>query len=95
MKIKPIRDRILVKPLDAETVTKSGIVIPDNAAEKPIQGKVVGAGTGKVTEEGQIVPLIVKEGDTVMYGKYSGQTVKMNGEELIVLKEDEVMAIVE
>jgi len=95
MKIKPIRDRILVKPLDAETITKSGIVIPDNAAEKPIQGKVVGAGTGKVTDEGQIVPLIVKEGDTVMYGKYSGQTVKMNGEELIVLKEDEVMAIVE
>jgi chaperonin GroES len=95
MKIKPIRDRLLVKPLDAETVTKSGIVIPDNAAEKPIQGKVIGAGTGKVTEEGQVVPLIVKEGDTVMYGKYSGQTVKMNGEELIVLKEDEVMAIVE
>ena len=95
MKIKPIRDRILVKPLDAETVTKSGIVIPDNAAEKPIQGKVVGAGTGKVTDEGHVVPLIVKEGDTVMYGKYSGQTVKMNGEELIVLKEDEVMAIVE
>jgi chaperonin GroES len=95
MKIKPIRDRILVKPLDAETVTKSGIVIPDNAAEKPIQGKVIGAGTGKVTEEGQLVPLVVREGDTVMYGKYSGQTVKMNGEELIVLKEDEVMAIVE
>jgi chaperonin GroES len=95
MKIKPIRDRILVKPLDAETVTKSGIVIPDNATEKPQQGRVLGAGTGKITEKGEIVPLVIKEGDTVMYGKYSGQTVKVDNEELIVLKEDEVMAIVE
>lgn len=95
MKLKPIRDRIIIKPLDAETVTKSGIVIPDNAAEKPQQGRVLGVGTGKVADTGEIVALVVKEGDTVMYGKYSGQTVKVDGEELIVLKEDDVMAIVE
>ena len=95
MKLKPIRDRIIVKPLDAETVTKSGIVIPDNAAEKPQQGRVLGVGAGKVADNGEIVALVVKEGDTVMYGKYSGQTVKIDGEELIVLKEDDVMAIVE
>jgi chaperonin GroES len=95
MKIKPLHDRLLVKPLDAETVTKSGIVIPDNAAEKPITGKVLGVGNGKVKEDGKMFPLTVKEGDTVMYGKYSGQTVKVDGEELIVLKEDDVIAIVE
>ena len=95
MKLNPIRDRIIVKPLDAETVTKSGIVIPDNAAEKPQQGRVLGVGGGKVTDNGEIIALVVKEGDTVMYGKYSGQTVKVDGEELIVLKEDDVMAIVE
>lgn len=95
MKFKPLHDRLLVRPLDAETVTKSGIVIPDAAAEKPIQGKVLSTGTGKVTEEGKVIPLTVKEGDTVVYGKFAGQTVKVNGEELIVLKEDDVMAIVE
>ena len=95
MKLNPIRDRILIKPLDAETVTKSGIVIPEAAQEKPIQGKVLAVGTGKVTEEGQTVPLVVKEGDTVMYGKYAGQTVKINNIEHVILKEDDVMAIVE
>lgn len=95
MKINPIRDRILIKPLDAETITKSGIVIPEAAQEKPIQGRVLAVGTGKVTEEGQTVPLVVKEGDTVMYGKYSGQTVKIDNEEHVILKEDDVMAIVE
>jgi chaperonin GroES len=95
MKINPIRDRILIKPLNAETVTKSGIFIPDNAQEKPSQGKVLAVGTGKLTDEGQIVPLVVKEGDTVMYGKFSGQTVKVDNVEHVILKEDEVMAIVE
>lgn len=95
MKIKPLHDRLVVKPLDAETVTKSGIVIPDNAAEKPIQGKVLAVGKGKVTDEGTVIALAVKEGDTVMYGKFAGQTVKLDGEELIVLKEDDVIAIVE
>lgn len=95
MKIKPIRDRIVVKPLEADTVTASGIVIPDNAAEKPLQGKVIGVGGGKVAENGNIVPLTIKEGDTVLYGKFSGQTVKVDNVEHIVLKEDEVMAIIE
>ena len=95
MKINPIRDRILIKPLDAETVTKSGIVIPDAAQEKPIQGKVLAVGTGKITEEGQLVSLVVKEGDTVMYGKYAGHTVKLDNVEHVILKEDDVMAIVE
>ena len=95
MKINPIRDRILIKPLDAETVTKSGIVIPEAAKEKPVTGKVLGIGTGKITEEGQIVPLVVKEGDTVMYSKFSGQTVKVGNVEHVILKEDDVMAIVE
>ena len=95
MKINPIRDRILIKPLDAETVTNSGIVIPENAQEKPIQGKVLAVGAGKVTDEGQLVPLVVKEGDTVMYSKFSGQTVKVSNVEHVILKEDDVMAIVE
>jgi len=95
MKIKPIRDRIVVKPLEADTVTASGIVIPDNAAEKPLKGKVIGVGSGKVAENGTIVPLTIKEGDTVIYGKFSGQTVKVDNIEHIVLKEDEVMAIIE
>jgi chaperonin GroES len=95
MKINPMHDRILIKPLDAETVTKSGIVIPDAAAEKPNTGKVISVGQGRVTDEGKVIPLTVKEGETVMYGKYSGQTVKIDGEELIVLKEDDIIAIVE
>jgi chaperonin GroES len=95
MKINPIRDRILIKPLDAETVTKSGIVIPEAAKEKPVTGKVIGVGSGKITEEGQVVPLVVKEGDTVMYSQYAGQKVKIDNEEHLILKEDDVMAIVE
>lgn len=95
MKIRPIRDRIVIKPLEAETTTKSGIVIPDNATEKPLQGKVLGVGTGKVAEDGSIVEMVVKEGDVVLYGKFSGQTVKVEDEEFLILKEDEIMAIVE
>jgi chaperonin GroES len=95
MKIKPIRDRIIVKPLEADTVTASGIVIPDNVAEKPMQGIVVGVGTGKVIDDGTVIPLEIKEGNTVLYGKYAGQTVKVDNVEHVVLKEDEVMAIVE
>lgn len=95
MKINPIRDRILIKPLDAETVTKSGIVIPETAKEKPVTGKVLAVGSGKITEEGQVVSLVVKEGDTVMYSQYAGQKVKIDNEEHLILKEDDVMAIVE
>lgn len=95
MKINPIRDRILIKPLDAETVTKSGIVIPGAAKEKPVTGKVIAVGSGKITEEGQVVPLVIKEGNTVMYSQYAGQKVKIDNEEHLILKEDDVMATVE
>jgi chaperonin GroES len=95
MKVNPIRDRILVKPLDADTVTKSGIVIPDAAKEKPNTGKVLGVGSGKLTKEGQTIPLVVRQGDTVMYSQYAGQKVKIDNEEHLILTEDEVMAIVE
>lgn len=95
MKIKPLHDRVLIKPLDAETVTKSGIVIPDNAAEKPITGKVLAVGIGKKTEDGKVLAMAVQEGDTVMYGKYVGQTVKVDGQELIVVREEDLIAIVE
>jgi chaperonin GroES len=95
MNIKPIRDRILVKPEDKESVTASGIFIPDNAAEKPAKGKVLSVGTGRVTNEGNIIPMVIKEGDTVLYGKFSGQTVKISEIEHLILTEDDVMAVVE
>jgi chaperonin GroES len=95
MKLNPIRDRLLVRPIEEDTVTKSGIVIPDNAQEKPSRGLVVAAGTGRLLDNGTIVPLVVKAGHTVLYGKYAGTGVKLNNEEHIVMKEDDVLAIVE
>ncbi len=95
MKLQPIRDRILVKPIEEDTVTKSGIVIPDNAQEKPIRGLVIAAGTGRLLENGTVVPLVVEAGDTVLYGKYAGTAVKVDNKEHIVMKEDDVLAIVE
>lgn len=95
MALQPIRDRILVKPEEKESVTSSGIVIPDNAAEKPLQGKVIAVGSGKLTEDGNIVPLVIKEGDTVLFGKYAGQTVRIDDVEHLVMKEDDVMAVVQ
>ena len=95
MKLNPIRDRILVRPIEEDTVTKSGIVIPDNAQEKPIRGLVVAAGTGRLLDNGTVVPLVVKAGDTVLYGKYAGTGIKLDNAEHIVLKEADVLAIVE
>jgi chaperonin GroES len=95
MNVNPIRDRLLVKPLEEDTVTKSGIVIPDSAQEKPVRGKVLAVGTGKLTDNGTVVPLVVKTGDTVIYGKYTGTAVKLNNDEHIILREDDVLAIVE
>ena len=95
MNLVPVRDRIVVRSLEAETVTKTGIVIPDNAAEKPQQGEVLAVGTGRVTDQGVVVPLEVKPGDRVLFGKYAGQSVKVNNQDLLVLKEDDVMAIVQ
>ena len=95
MKIRPLHDRILVKRLDEERKTASGIVIPDTAAEKPDQGEVMAVGKGKVLEDGKLRPLDVKVGDKVLFGKYSGQTVKVKGDELLVMREEDVMGVVE
>ena len=94
MNLRPLHDRVIVKRLENETKTASGIVLPDNAAEKPDQGEVLAVGPGK-HDEGVVSPLNVKVGDRVLFGKYSGQTVKMNGEELLVMKEDDLFAVVE
>jgi len=95
MKVNPIRDRILVKPADAETKTAGGLFIPDNAKEGPVQGTVVSAGSGRVTEDGSIVPLEVSVGATVMYTKGAGQTVTVDSEDHLILTEDQILAIVE
>src|SRR5574342_294117 len=95
MKIRPLHDRVIVKRLEEERKTASGIVIPDTAAEKPDQGEVIAVGKGKVTEEGKILPLEVKVGDRVLFGKYSGQTVKVKGEELLVMREEDIMGVIE
>jgi chaperonin GroES len=95
MKIRPLHDRIIVKRLEEERKTASGIVIPDTAAEKPDQGEVIAIGTGRKTEEGKVIPLQVKVGDKILFGKYSGQTVKVKGEELLVMKEEDVMGVLD
>lgn len=95
MNFKPIRDRIIIRLLEAETATKSGIIIPDAAQEKPSQGEVLAVGTGRITEDGTLIPMEVKAGDRVLFGKYAGTAVKVDGSEYHILKEDDVMAIVE
>ncbi len=95
MKLRPLHDRIVVKRLEKEAKTASGIVLPDAAAEKPEQGEVIAVGNGKILDDGKTRSLDVKVGDTVIFGKYSGQTVKVDGEELLVMREDDVMAIVD
>ena len=95
MQLNPLHDRVVVKVLDAESKSAGGIFIPDNAQEKPNTGKVLAIGAGRKTTEGIVVSMTVKPGDTVMFGKNSGQTVKANGEEVVVLKEEDIFAIVE
>ncbi|MEW5710687.1 MAG: co-chaperone GroES [Pseudomonadota bacterium] len=95
MKIRPLHDRVIVKRLEEERKTASGIVIPDTAAEKPDQGEVVAIGNGRLLENGTLRPLEVKVGDRVLFGKYSGQTVKVEGEELLVMREEDIMGIIE
>jgi chaperonin GroES len=94
-KIRPLHDRIIVKRLAEEDVTKGGIIIPDSAKEKPIQGEVVAVGTGKLMEGGQVRALDVKVGDKVMFGKYSGSEIKVEGVEQLILREDEILAVIE
>ncbi len=95
MKLRPLYDRVIVKRLDIERKTSSGIVIPENAAEKPDQGEILAVGKGKVGDDGKLRPLDVKVGNKVLFGKYSGQTVKVDGEELLVMREEDLMAVVE
>ena len=95
MSLKPLDDRIVVEPNEAEQTTASGLVIPDTAKEKPQQGKVIAAGNGKVKDDGSRQPLDVKDGDTILFGKYSGQEIKIDGEEYLIMREDEVLAILE
>jgi chaperonin GroES len=95
MKIRPLHDRVIVKRLESETRSAGGIVIPDSAAEKPVQGKVVAVGKGKILEDGQVRPLDVKVGDKILFGKYSGTEVKVDGDELVVMREEDVMAVIE
>ena len=95
MKLQPLADRIIVRPLEAEEVTKGGIVLPDTAKEKPQEGEIVAVGKGKVTEDGKLQALEVKVGDRVLYGKYTGTEITTKeGEELLIMKEDDVLAIV-
>ena len=95
MKLRPLADRVIVKRLENETKTASGIVIPDNAAEKPDQGEVVAVGPGKKNDKGEVSAMNVKVGDRVLFGKYSGQSVKVDGEELLVMREEDIMGVVE
>jgi len=95
MKIRPLQDRVLIRRTEEERKSPGGIVIPDSATEKPIRGEVIAAGKGKVRENGEVLPLELKAGDKVLFGKYSGTEVKVDGEELLVMKEDDVMAVIE
>jgi len=95
MNLRPLHDRVIVKRMEEERTSPGGIVIPDSAAEKPIRGQVVAAGKGKRTEAGQIVAMDVKVGDKVLFGKYSGTEVKVDGQELLVMREEDIMAVIE
>jgi chaperonin GroES len=95
MKIRPLHDRVIVKRLEEERKTASGIVIPDTAAEKPDQGEILAVGAGKILDDGKVRPMAVKAGDRVLFGKYAGQTVKVDGEELLVLREEDIVGVVE
>lgn len=95
MKIRPLHDRVIVKRLEEERKTASGIVIPDTATEKPDQGEVVAVGPGKKDEQGRIMAMALKVGDRVLFGKYAGQAVKVEGDELLVMREEDVMGVIE
>ncbi len=95
MKVRPLHDRILVERIEEGEQRVGGIIIPDTAKEKPQQGKVVAVGNGKVKDDGKRVPLDVKEGDTILFGKYSGQEIKVDGQEYLIMREDEVLAVLD
>jgi len=95
MKIRPLQDRVIVKRLEEEEKTKGGIIIPDTAKEKPQEGKVTAVGKGKVTEEGKVIPLDVKPGDRILFGKYSGTEIKIEGEEHLIMREEDILGVIE
>ena len=95
MALRPLHDRVIIKRLEDEKMSAGGIVIPDSAAEKPIRGEVIAAGTGKILEDGKVRPIAVKAGDKVLFGKYSGTEVKIDGEELLVIREEDLLAVIE
>ncbi len=95
MKVRPLHDRIIVQQLEEEEKTKGGIIIPDTAKEKPFEGKVIAVGTGKVNKEGKKVPIEVKKGDWILYARYGGTEVKIDGEDYLIMKEDDILAVIE
>jgi chaperonin GroES len=95
MKIRPLHDRVIVKRLEEDRTSPGGIAIPDTVAEKPVQGKIIAVGKGKILADGHVRPCDVKVGDKILFGKYSGSEVKFNGEELVVMREEDVMAVIE
>jgi chaperonin GroES len=95
MKIRPLQDRVIVKRLEEEEKTKGGIIIPDTAKEKPQEGKVIAVGKGKMTEDGKLIPLDVKVGDKILFGKYSGTEVKIEGEEHLIMREEDILGVIE
>ncbi len=95
MKVRPLHDRLIVKRLEEEEKTKGGIIIPDTAKEKPIEGKVIAAGEGRINKDGKKMPMEVKKGDRILFAKYAGTEVKMDGEEYLMMKEDDVLAVIE
>jgi chaperonin GroES len=95
MKIRPLQDRVIVKRLEEEEKTKGGIIIPDTAKEKPQEGKVIAVGKGKVAEDGKVIPLDVKVGDKILFGKYSGTEIKIGGEEHLIMREEDILGVIE
>jgi chaperonin GroES len=95
MKLRPLQDRIIVERLEEESKTKGGIIIPDTAKEKPAEGKVIAVGSGKAGDDGKRIPLEIKEGDRILFGKYSGTEVKIEGQEYLIMREDDVLGIIE
>ena len=95
VKVRPLGDRVLLKPLEKSNEKKSGIIIPDTAKEKPIQGEIIAVGTGRVAEDGKVRPLEVKKGDKVLFGKYSGTEIKIEGEEFLMMREEDILGIIQ
>lgn len=95
MNLRPLHDRVIIRRMEEETTSPGGIVIPDNATEKPSRGEVIAAGNGKILDSGDVRPLAVKVGDKVLFGKYAGTEVKVDGEELLVMREDDIVAVIE